>query len=516
MNWIEGCDRAQICLLPATVEDYVGPDNAVRFMDAFVEHQDLRALGFQFPKENHQNRGRPAYHPKVLLKLYIYCYLYRIRASRRMELECSRNLEVIWLVGELKPDFKTIADFRKDNAEAFKAVMRQFNKICQQLDLFGGQLLAIDGTKIKGQNSPAKNWSHTKLEKKMGQLDQRLEEYLEALDQADKEEPAPVAQLSAAELERKIKQLKEKKQQVQAKLEMLKQLGQSQLSATDPESRSMKGAHGHVVGYNVQAAVDAKNHLLVSAIVTNSPVDQGQLAPIAQAAKEELQIASADVVADGGYFKAEDIKTCQEMGLEPQLPQVNNSPSERAGLFGKKHFTYDPLSDSYLCPTGLQLNKRREMTDKGRRLFNYDNPSACAGCSLKSRCTEAKFRTVSRWEHESALERMAAKVAAEPENLVQRKTLIEHCWGTIKWLLPEGFLLKGIKKVGAELSLAHFAYNLKRALKIVGLAKLLEALTKPQPPVGPNKLKSALGPVQAINATLQRVFSYQNLQFAYN
>jgi hypothetical protein len=238
----------------------------------------------------------------------------------------------------------------------------------------------------------------------------------------------------------------------------------------------MKGRQGHVVGYNVQAAVDAKHHLVVSTEVTNMVVDQGLLATMAQKAKDELGIEKADVVADGGYFKSEDIRMCQQMQMEPHLREVNNSPSERAGLYGRKLFEYEAPRDLYRCPAGKELHKRREMIDKGRRIFNYDNPTACAACLLRARCTQATYRTVSRWEHEEALERMAAKLTAQPEKLAKRKTVIEHCWGTFKWLLSGGFLLKGLKKVGAEVSLVSLVYNLKRALNVVGLAKLLQAI----------------------------------------
>jgi transposase len=496
MNWIEGTDRSQIRLLPPCIEDYVGPDNPVRFLDAFVSQLDLRALGFILPKENSQDRGRPAYQRGDLLKLYLYGYLRRVRSSRRLERECVCNLEVIWLLGELKPDFKTIADFRKDNAQAFKQVVRQFNKVCQSLELFGGELLAIDGTKMKGQNSPGKNWSLSKLEKQQAKLEERLAEYLKALEEADRQDQGQAPALSAAELAQKIAQLKERRGQIQEQVQAMEKLGQTQLSATDPESRSMKGAHGYVVGYNVQGAVDAKHHLLAATAVTNSGFDHGQLAPMAQAAKEQLQIEKGQVVADGGYFVAMDIKSCQEMGMEPHLAQLNNSPSERAGLYGKKDFTYEPATDSYLCPAGQRLTKRREVIDKGRLIFNYENPKACQHCALKSRCTKVASRTVSRWEHEPVLERMAAQVAARPQTLVRRKTLIEHCWGTFKWLMPEGFLLKGIKKVQAEVSLAHFAYNFKRALKIIGVTKLLEALGKGHGPQEPSP-----GPSTAENAT---------------
>ena len=491
MNWIEGSDRQQIHLLPAALEDYVGPDNPVRFLDAFVDALDLRAAGFAFPKEDAQGRGRPAYHPGDLLKLYLYGYLHQLRASRRLEAECRRNLEVLWLLRQLAPDFKTIADFRKDNAGAFKAVVREFTRLCRQLDLFGGQLLAIDSTKIKAVNAADQNWSQTKLDKQLGQVEARLEEYLRALDQADAQPEAAPLTPSAAELKEKLARLQGRQTQIQERLQTLARTGETQLSQSDPDSRTMKSHGRHVVGYNVQGCVDAKHHLLVSTEVTNTAADQGQLAPVAQGAKTQLQLTQADVVADGGYYKSEDIKTCQELGLEPHLAAVENSPSERAGFYGKNDFRYEPERDVYHCPGGAALRRRRQMEDKGKIVFNYAHPPACAGCALKARCTNARYRTVSRWEHERSLERMAAKVAAAPEKLAARKTLIEHCWATMKWLLPGGFLVRGKVKVGAEVSLAHFGYNLKRALAVVGLAKLLGALKDFKPGGLPNASRTS-------------------------
>src|SRR5436190_1558407 len=399
MKFITGWDRAQAHLLPERLEDYVGPDNLVRFLDAWVDTLDLRALKFRFPKEDRHQRGAPSYAPGTLLRLYLYGYFHQIRSSRRLEAECGRNLELLWLLGKLTPDFKTIADFRKNNAESFQSVLRQFNQLCRQENLFGGELLAIDGTKVKAVN---------------------------AADQ----------------------------------------------------SRAMKSKGRHVVGYNVQGVADSKHHLLVTTEVTNAASDQGQLVPMAQAAKVELELERADVVADGGYMKSQDIKDCQDAGLEPHLPAVQNSPSERAGFYGKADFKYDAAQDVYHCPAGAQLPRVRKMTDKGRILFNYADKKACAKCPLKSRCTKVNYRTVSRWEHEERLERMMAKVQAEPEKLARRKTIIEHCWGTLHWLLPGGFLVKGLKKVRAEVSLAAWTYNLKRALAVLGLKKLMAVVGK--------------------------------------
>jgi transposase len=481
MKFITGSDRHQSQLLPPRLEDYVSADNPVRFIDAFVEQLDLWAAGFQFPKENAQGRGRPSYGPADLLKLYLYGYQQQLRSSRRLEAECGRNLEVIWLLRQLRPDFKTIADFRKDNATAFKAVLREFNRLCRQLGLFGGQLLAVDGTKIKAVNAADQNWSQAKLDKQLAQAEAKLEEYLRALDEADAELAPELGPSGMAELGAKIARLTEHKAQVQERLQTLAQSGESQLSATDPDSRGMKGVRGHLVGYNLQGSVDAKHHLLITTEVTNTAADQGQLAPVAQAAKAELEINQADVVADGGYYKSQDIQACQVMGLEPHLPAVENSPSQRAGLYGKSAFLYDTQRDVYLCPGGAELTRQREMEDKGRKLFNYSNAKACALCRWRYRCTATTYRTISRWEHEPVLDRIAAKVAAAPEKLAARKTLIEHCWGTLKWLLAGGFLVRGKVKVGAEVSLAHFGYNLKRALAVVGLEKLMAELKKFRP-----------------------------------
>ncbi|MGH9649227.1 MAG: IS1182 family transposase [Terriglobales bacterium] len=491
MNFISGWDRQQVHLLPERIEDYVGPDNLVRFLDAWVDTLDLRALGFVFPKADARGRGAPAYPPGDLLRLYLYGYFHQIRSSRRLEAECGRNLELLWLVRKLAPDFKTLADFRKNNAPAFTAALRQFNRLCRQENLFGGELLAIDGTKVKAQNAADQNWTQTKLDKQAARLEARLAEYLAALEQADRDEaPRPAAAPTAAQLKEKIEQLRARQTEVQAAITQMQKEGVTELSATDPDSRTMKSKGRHVVGYNVQGVADAKHHLLVTTEVINAASDQGQLAPMAQAAKEELNIERADVVADGGYVKSQDIKDCQDLGMEPHLPAVQNSPSERAGFYGKADFRYDPARDVYHCPAGAELTRRRQMEDKGRTLFNYDHPKACANCPLKSRCTSAGHRTVSRWEHEGRLERMAAQVKAAPEKLARRKTIIEHCWGTLHWLLPGGFLVKGLKKVRAEVSLAHFAYNLKRALAVLGLGKLLAAVGKMARPAGSAREKA--------------------------
>jgi transposase len=329
---------------------------------------------------------------------------------------------------------------------------------------------------VKGQNSPALNWSQRKLEKQLARLEERLAEYMAALEQADRQDGAAEPELDAAQLREKIAQIQASQQGQQAKLQTLARTGETQLSATDPDSRGMKGRQGHVVGYNVQGVADGKHHLLVVTEVVNSAADQAQLQPMVQAIQAEAPVLPKALAADGGYYAAEGIKYCEDQGVAAHLAAVKNSPSERAGLFGKGDFRYQPETDTYRCPAGQELPKHGAGMDNGRRLGHYYNRQACVACPLKARCTKTDYRTVSRWEHEDVLERMQARVAADPEPLGRRKTIIEHCWGTLKWLLPGGFLLKGLEKVKAEVSLAHWAYNYKRALKVVGLPGLMAAL----------------------------------------
>ncbi len=326
-----------------------------------MDKLDLKDAGFLFPKDNPQGAGRPAYHPAALLKLYIYGYVKQIRSSRRLESECQRNLELIWLLRELQPDFKTIADFRKDNAAAFKIVLREFTRLCRQLDLFGGQLLAIDGSKFKASNAPHLNWSQGQMEKQLAAIDARVEEYLKGLAQADAQpqEPAP-ASAQAAGLMEKIARLEEKKKQIQDRLRILQERGATQMSATDPDSRGMKARGRMGVGYNVQARVDARHHLLVTTEVTNTAADQGQMAAVAQAAKEELQIQQADVVADAGYYKADDIKRCQEMGLEARLPAPKTPPANEPASTAKA------TSLTTLWPTPISARLARASNGKAR------------------------------------------------------------------------------------------------------------------------------------------------------
>ncbi len=352
MTHITGHDRSQTLLLPETVDDYVGPDNPVRFIDAFVDKLDLAAAGFAGvePKVT----GRPGYAPADLLKLYIYGYLNRVRSSRRLEVETHRNIEVIWLLRHLKPDFKTIADFRRDNAHAFRQVFRQFVLLCRELDLFGRELLAVDGTRIKAVNNKDRNFTRASLTKFIEAADARLDDYLQRLDKSDAVESGKGGS-RVKNLAEKIAAIQQRRERSKAMLAELDRTGESQISLIDPDSRAM-AAHTRVaVGYNVQVAVDTRHKLIVEQQVTNQVVDMGLLTQTAEPAKAVLGVERIAVVADRGYFKIEDIEACEKAGMDPYVPRPQRGPSVKAGLFRKDEFSYDPVSDSYLCPAGQSL-----------------------------------------------------------------------------------------------------------------------------------------------------------------
>jgi transposase len=474
MSHIAGHDRSQTLLLPESVDDYVGPENPVRFIDAFVDGLDLTAAGFV--RVAPQVTGRPGYAPKDLLKLYVYGYLNRVRSSRRLEAETHRNIEVIWLLRHLKPDFKTIADFRRDNRKAFRPIFRQFVLLCRQLDLFGRELLAVDGTRIKAVNNKDRNFTRASLTKFIEAADAKLDDYLQRLDQSDVSESG-TAGSRTKNLAEKIAAIRERRTRCKAMLTELDRTGEDQISLTDPDSRAM-AAHTRVaVGYNIQVAVDAKHKLIVEQQVTNQVVDMGQLTQTAAPAKDVLGVETIAVVADKGYFKIEDIEACEKAGIEPYVPRPQRGPSVKAGLFRKDEFSYDAASDSFICPAGQRLYPYSSSFLRGLSKTNYTNKLACDDCVIRSRCTNGRFRTVSRLENEAVLDRMQARLAERPDILDRRRETVEHPFGTIKqWMNQGAFLMRGLEKVRAEFSLTALVYNLRRVLNIVGFSKLMAAV----------------------------------------
>jgi transposase len=471
MPHIRGAAREEVLLFPPSLDEYITDDNPVRFIDAFVDQLDLQDLGFT--RAVASALGRPAYHPGDLLKLYIYGYLNRLRSSRLLEREAHRNVEVMWLLKKLTPDFKTIADFRKDNLLPIQKVCREFTLICKALDLFGGELVAIDGSKFKAVNNRKRNFTAAKLTKALQHIDEKIAEYLQALDTADTEAPTR-PDLTVAVLHSRIAQFRERKQEYEELQQALLASGESQISLTDPDSRAMPVAQGVDVCYNVEVVVDSKHKLIVTHEVTTAVTDKDQLAPLAKAAKAVLGEEQLDAVADKGFYNGEQVKECDEATIQAYIPQPHTSRNQHKGLFTKDDFRYDKERDSYWCPAREELTFRFETEEKGRATRYYAT-SACGGCPIKTQCTENKGgRRITRWADEQVLEAMAERVRVHPEIMKQRKELIEHVFGTMKRSMDQGyFLLRTRKKVAVEMSLTVLAYNLKRVITILGVAGLI-------------------------------------------
>jgi transposase len=472
-RFIQGEHRGQGTLLPESLDDYVSDTNPVRVVDVFVDELDLAKLGFEGVTP--ADTGRPAYHPEILLKIYIYGYLNRIQSSRRLEREAQRNIELMWLTGRLMPDFKTIANFRKDNGKAIRGVCRQFVVLCQQLGLFSEALVAIDGSKFKAVNNRDRNFTSAKLKRRMEEIESSINRYLTALDTADRREPS-VAQVKAERLHDKIAALKAKMQELKEIEVQLNQTPDKQISLTDPDARSMKTRGTGMVGYNVQTAVDAKHHLIVAHEVTNDGVDRDQLSSMAMHARAAMGVEELSAVADRGYFKGEEILACHEAGVTIFVPKTVTSGATAAGRFGKDDFIYDASTNEYRCPAGQSLIWRFSHVEKGLKFHRYWS-SHCKSCTLKQQCTPSSERRVSRWEHESVLEAMQSRLDQAPEMMRIRRQTVEHPFGTLKsWMGSTHFLTRTLGRVSTEMSLHVLAYNLKRVLRLLGSDALMAAM----------------------------------------
>jgi transposase len=473
-RFIEGEDRGQGALLPEHLDDYVTEDNPVRVVDVFVNELDLYSLGFE--RVRPARTGRPAYHPAVLLKLYIYGYLNRIQSSRRLEREAQRNVELMWLTQRLAPDFKTIANFRKDNGKAIRNVCRQFVMLCQQLDLFSDGVVAIDGSKFKAVNSSDRNFTNAKLKRRMEEIEANISRYLAELDTADRQEPA-AAQSRSARLADKITALKAQMatlKEIEAKLQAS---GETQISLTDPDARSMITRGAGIVGYNVQTAVDAKHHLIVAHEVTNTGSDRDQLSGMAKDARAAIGTTALTAIADRGYFKGEEILACHEAGIATLVPKTMTSGAKADGRFDKADFIYDAEKNEYRCPAGQALIWRFAAVEDGMKLHRYWS-SNCKGCPLKEKCTPSPQRRITRWEHQDVLDDMQARLDREPDAMRVRRSTVEHPFGTIKaWMGSTHFLTKGLERVRTEMSLHVLAYNLKRLMALLGITTVIKAVT---------------------------------------
>jgi transposase len=474
-RFVQGQARTQGTLFPACLDDYVSEDNPVRVIEVFVEELDLAALGFDSVRP--QATGRPAYHPSTLLKIYLYGYLNRIPSSRRLEQETCRNIELMWLTGQLQPDHKTIANFRKDNGAAIRAVCRQFVVLCRRLNLFSQATVAIDGSKFKAVNTRDKNFTPAKIRKRMEQIEASIAHYLSALDTADRQE-SELAQEKAVRLTEKIAALKEQMQQFKELEQQVLAAPDQQISLTDPDARSMatSGKGTGIVGYNVQAAVDVQHHLIVAHEVTNQGPDRGLLFGMAQQAQAAMAADALEALADRGYYKGEDILECERAGITPYVPKPLTSGAKAQGRFGKQDFVYVPEEDVYRCPAGERLTRRFASVENGMVLHVYWT-TGCQTCGLKEQCTTGKERRIKRWEHEEVLDAMQERLDRAPGTMRIRRQTVEHPFGTIKaWMGATHFLTRTLERVRTEMSLHVLAYNLKRVLAILGPGPLMAVM----------------------------------------
>ncbi len=473
-RFIECEDRTQSTLFPERLDDYIAEDSAVRVIDFFIDKLDISGLGF---KTDPNDTGRPPYHPTTMLKIYVYGYLNRIQSSRRLEREAQRNVELMWLTGRLAPDFKTIADFRKDNGEAIRLVCREFVMLCKKLNLFADAFVAIDGSKFKAVNNRDRNFTRAKMKRRLQQIDDSIERYLGQIASADRQESA-VAKDKTEHLQDKIAALEEEMERLK-KLEVrMLEAPDQQISLTDPDARSMatSGRGTGMVGYNVQTAVDAKHHLIVAHEVTNVGHDRHQLAKMAKQAKQAIGADKLDAVADRGYYKGEEILACEEAGITTYLPKPQTSGNMAKGYFGKRDFIYIEEQDEYRCPAGEHLTYHYSRVERGQVTRRYWT-SACQHCAIKAQCTTGKERRVSRWEHEAVVDAVQARLDREPERMRVRRETVEHPFGTIKsWMGSTHFQMRTLERVSTEMSLHVLAYNFKRLIAIFGVTPLMEAM----------------------------------------
>jgi len=470
-GFIVGDDRRQATLFPDRLDDYIAEDSAVRVIDVFIDDLDISGLGFNTEPSD---TGRPGYHPRIMLKIYVYGYLNRVQSSRRLEREAQRNVELMWLTGRLSPDHKTIANFRKDSGEAIRLVCREFVMLCKKLNLFADAFVAIDGSKFKAVNTRDRNFTRAKMKRRLQQIDESIERYFGQIASADRQETA-AANNKVERLEDKIAALKKEMERLKKLDVRMLATPDQQISLTDPDARSMatSGRGSGMVGYNVQTAVDAKHHLIVAHEVTNSGTDRRQLHNMALQAKEAIGTEALEVVADRGYFRGEEIMACDEANITTYLPKPQTSGSMKKGLFSKRDFIYHAEDDEYECPAGERLIWRFTTEERGQTLHKYWS-SACPGCPIKTQCTTGKNRRVARWEHEQVIEALEQRLDKEPERMRARRETVEHPFGTIKsWMGSTHFQMRTLPRVSTEMSLHVLAYNMKRVINLFGVEGLI-------------------------------------------
>ena len=485
MGYIEGQDRYQINLLPECIDDYISDDNPVRVIDEYIKQLDLEKLGFK--RAVPSSTGRPPYNPRDLLKLYLYGYLNQIRSSRRLERETKRNLEVMWLLNKLSPDFKTIADFRKDNKKALKAVFRDFTKLCDEWNLFGKELVAVDSTKFRASNSKRKNYNVKKLDRHIKYIDEKIDSYIKQLEKNDADEEN-VNPLSTEEIQSKIQELKERKKQYEELEKDLQKSGQNEISTTDPDARLMSNGNQNSVypSYNVQTTVDAEYKLIVDFKVTQNPNDLGELDNMALRAKKLFGGQGFELLADKGYYRAQDLKKCVENGIIPYVSNQTHSNGTGDKNFYSDKFRYDKDKNVYICPLGKELPYYRIRRQNGKIIgYEYRDYKVCADCQFKTQCTKnAKGRSIFRHVDQDFLDTINLKTEQNKDKYKLRQMIVEHPFGTIKrgWG-ADYFLTRRKISVTAEIALSYLSYNFRRVISILGIEEMLKRLRNRRNPV---------------------------------
>ena len=484
MPYIKGTDRNQVTMFPESIDDYIASDNSVRVIDAYVEQADMVAHKFTFARC--PKTGRPPYDPKTLLKLYLYGYLNRIRSSRRLEDEANRNLELIWLLEKLAPDFKTIADFRKNNKKALKELFKDFSRLCKQWGLYGKETAAIDGTKFKASNSKKNNFSKKKLNRHIKYIDEKIDSYLDELDKNDeieKEDRKP----SEKEIKEKIEKLKSRKNRYKEMEKELEEGEENEISTTDPDSRLMSNNNGTVdVSYNVQTAVDSKHKLIIAFDVVTQPNDLGCLSPLALLVKQFLECETIEMLADKGYYQVDCLKKCVENGIRPYVSKQSYSNRTGNKKYYADKFIYDKTKDVYTCPAGKELTYTRTRKNKDKEVTGYDyrNSKACKSCLEKTLCTKSsRGRSIFRSINQDFLDTIDLRTKEDMEKYKQRQMIVEHPFGTIKHIWDAGFFLtRGIESVTAEVALSYLAYNFKRTINVLGVEEMVKRLKERRKP----------------------------------
>lgn len=488
MEFICGSNRNQGTFLPDTVDDYVSANNPVRVIDAYVESLDMETLGFEKYEPN--STGRPMYNPKDLLKLYIYGYMNRIRSSRNLETETKRNLEVMWLLGKLSPDHKTIARFRQNNPNALKNVFRHFVKTCMNFGLYGKELIAIDGSKFKAWNTKDRNFTSGKLEDRIKNIDCKIESYLALLNESDKNDISE-SELSENDVMQILQNLNERKEKYEELKQQIDGTEVRQISLTDPDSRLMKTKDGLDVCLNIQSAVDSKNNMIAEFRVENQVQDKNLMGTVAIEAADTLEVETLSVVADAGYDSASDIAELIVNGFEPHVCGANYDiciPCEQSEEKCVTDYTdgrsvYISNRNIFICPMGQVLYPHS--INKNKQIAKYYNCTACKNC--KQKCTISPYKIAERQVVPSEFSKeyddtelyiKQVNVRADRKIIRQRKSIIEHTFGTIKRNLGISYLLlRGKEKVTGEISLAFTAFNMKRAINILGIERMIKCLT---------------------------------------